>query len=128
MLWRIYIKIKEKEWITAFYRMQGVQGLDSYTFQYHSHHEYEIYFFCGGECKYLINNRIYELQPGDITLLDGMTLHKPNPVESSNTRSMLHFSPTWVTEIISTLGIPYLLDPFKKLNNCLLRTGFDENG
>lgn len=114
------------EWITSAYRMQGVE---SYTFQFHSHHEYEIYFFCGGDCKYLINNRIYELVPGDIILLDGMTLHKANPgSESIYTRSALHFSPTWLSDLISTLGLPILLDPFKKLNNPLLRTGYDENG
>ncbi|WML38558.1 AraC family transcriptional regulator [Neobacillus sp. OS1-2] len=114
------------KWITAAYRVQGVH---SYSFQYHSHHEYEIYFFCGGDCKYLISNRIYELEPGDIILLDGMTLHKPNPkIESTYTRSMLHFSPTWMAEIAAVLGIPNLLDPFKKLNNYLLRTGYNESG
>ncbi|MDR7076938.1 AraC-like DNA-binding protein [Neobacillus niacini] len=114
------------EWMTAFYRVQGV---DFYNFQFHSHHEFEIYFFCGEDCKYLINNRIYELVPGDIILLDGMTLHKANPGgESAYTRSMVHFSPTWISGLISTLGIPNLLDPFKKLNNPLLRTRYDENG
>ncbi|MBT2653687.1 AraC family transcriptional regulator [Bacillus sp. ISL-18] len=120
-----YSKKIMDEWITAFYR---VQGLDN-SFKFHSHQEYEIYFFHSGDCKYLINNRIYELQPGDIILLDGMTLHKPNPgTGSTYTRSMLHFSPTWLRELLGTLGIPNLLDPFKKLNNCLLRTGYDESG
>jgi AraC-like DNA-binding protein len=114
------------EWINAFYR---VKGMENYTSDFHSHQEYEIYFFHSGDCKYLINNRIYELQPGDIILLDGMTLHKPNPGTSSPyTRSMLHFSPTWLQELLNALGIPNLLDPFKKLNNCLIRTGYDENG
>lgn len=118
-------KITE-DWVNAFYR---VQGMESFTFNFHSHQEYEIYFFHSGDCKYLINNRIYELQPGDIILLDGMTLHKPNPqVGSTYTRSMLHFSPTWLQEILSVLGLPNLLDPFQKLNNCLLRTGYDESG
>ena len=114
------------EWINANYRVQGVE---SSTFQFHSHQEYEIYFFHSGDCKYLINNRIYELLPGDIILLDGLTLHKPNPRPGSTyTRSMLHFSPTWLDEILSALGMPYLLDPFQKLNNYLLRTGYDESG
>ncbi|MGG3467211.1 AraC family transcriptional regulator [Neobacillus pocheonensis] len=114
------------DWINANYRVQGVE---SSTFQFHSHQEYEIYFFHSGDCKYLINNRIYELQPGDIILLDGLTLHKPNPRPGSTyTRSMLHFSPTWLDEILSALGMPYLLDPFQKLNNYLLRTGYDESG
>ncbi|MEW9053903.1 MAG: AraC family transcriptional regulator [Neobacillus sp.] len=114
------------EWITAFYRAKGVEFG---SFDYHSHQEYEIYFFHSGDCKYLINNRIYELQPGDIILLDGMTLHKANPgTDSTYTRSMLHFSPIWLQESLIGLGIPDLLDPFKKLNNCLLRTGYDESG
>ncbi|MEH7012176.1 AraC family transcriptional regulator [Neobacillus niacini] len=114
------------EWIYGLYRIQGV---DFYNFNFHSHQEYEIYFFHSGDCKYLINNRIYELQPGDIILLDGMTLHKANPgTDSTYTRSMLHFSPIWLQESLIGLGIPNLLDPFKKLNNCLLRTGYDEFG
>ncbi|MBT2728857.1 AraC family transcriptional regulator [Bacillus sp. ISL-75] len=121
-----YRKKLMDEWITAFYRMKGMY---SRNFDFHSHKEYEIYFFHSGDCKYLINNRIYELQPGDIILLDGLTLHKPNPgIENTYTRSMLHFSPTWLQESLNALGIPNLLDPFKKLNNCLLRTGYDESG
>jgi AraC-like DNA-binding protein len=121
-----YSKKIMDEWINAFYRVKGV---DYSPFNFHSHQEYEIYFFHSGDCKYLINNRIYELEPGDIILLDGMTLHKPNPgTGSTYTRSMLHFSPTWLQELLITLGIPNLLDPFKKLNNCLLRTRYDETG
>lgn len=113
-------------WLNAFYRMQG---LELYEFPFHSHHEYEIYFFCSGDCKYLINNRIYELEPGDIILLDGLTLHKPNPSKNTAyTRSMLHFSPDWVKELLPSLGIPNLLDPFRKLNNFLIRTGYNESG
>lgn len=118
-------KIMDK-WLTAFYQ---VRGSELPINNFHSHHEYEIYYFCGGECKYLINNRIYDLQPGDIILLDGLTLHKPNPRDvSTYTRSMLHFSPTWLQELMTVLGVPNLLAPFQNLNNCLLRTGNDESG
>lgn len=114
------------EWMTAFYR---VKGMEQPIVNFHSHHEYEIYFFCGGECKYLINNRIYDLEPGDIILLDGLTLHKPNPRDiSTYTRSMIHFSPDWLQELLSVLGITNVLEPFQNLNNCLLRTGNDESG
>ncbi|OIK07161.1 hypothetical protein BIV60_27120 [Bacillus sp. MUM 116] len=114
-----------ENWILADYRMQGMQ---TSSFEFHSHHEYEIYFFHAGECKYLINNRIYDLQPGDILLMDGLILHKPNPrLESLYTRSVVHFSPTFVVELLEVLGVPNLLDPFKKLNNWLLRTGYDES-
>ncbi|MGE6378399.1 AraC family transcriptional regulator [Peribacillus muralis] len=114
------------DWINSFYRVHGVEAR---PFNFHSHHEYEIYFFHSGDCRYLINNRIYDLQPGDIILLDGMTLHKPNPQPGSTyIRSMIHFSPIWLQELLVILGTPNLLDPFQKLNNCLLRTGYDEAG
>ncbi|MCP8970511.1 AraC family transcriptional regulator [Ectobacillus ponti] len=115
-----------QKWLIAGYRMQGAAAQ---AFQFHSHHEYEIYFFHSGECKYLINNRIYDLQPGDIFIMDGRTLHKPNPrPDSLYTRSVIHFSPTWLRELLAVLGISHILDPFQKLNNCLLRTGCDEGG
>jgi AraC-like DNA-binding protein len=103
--------------------------MEYYSFNYHSHQEYEIYFFHSGECKYTINNQIFELKPGDIILLDGLTLHKANPrIGSPYVRSVLHFSPKWIQEIVTVLGVPNLLDPFQKLNNFLLRTGYGEDG
>lgn len=109
----------------AYYRMRG---METAGFEFHSHHEYEIYFFHSGDCKYLINNRIYELQPGDILLMDGLTLHKPNPsLETPYIRSVIHFSPAYLQEILHVLGMEALLDPFRKLNNCLLRTGYDKS-
>ncbi|WP_419872556.1 AraC family transcriptional regulator [Candidatus Pristimantibacillus sp. PTI5] len=126
--WKIpFIQAKVlDEWITAFYR---VEGMELPIVGFHSHHEYEIYYFSGGECRYLINNQIYDLQPGDIILLDGLTLHKPNPRSiPTYTRSMLHFSPAWLHELLSVLGALKLLEPFHNLNNCLLRTGNDESG
>jgi AraC family transcriptional regulator, melibiose operon regulatory protein len=90
---------------------------------YHSHQEYEIYFFHGGSCRYLIHNQIYDLEPGDILLMDGMTLHKPNvPNNSEYIRSIIQFSPQWITGMLKEIGALHLLDVFKKLHHCLIRT------
>ena len=115
--------------ILAFYRLQGMEAHKSESSQFESHGTYKIYFFEGGECKYIVQNRIYELEPGDIILLDDLTLHKLN-IASPDTyvRSMIHFSPTWLKEMLPMLGIPSLLDPFQKLNNCILRSGLDTSG
>ena len=111
-------------WIQAYYRIQGTR---SYSFDFHSHLEYEIYFFHAGECKYLINDRIYDLQPGDIFLMDGLTLHKANPrYEGTYTRSVIHFSAVYLKELLALLGVQDVLAPFEKLNNCFLRTGYDQ--
>ena len=117
------------ESIIAFHRLQGVNENVSGCDQFESHSTHEIYFFEEGECKYLIQNRIYELEPGDIILLDGLTLHKSNPLSPDTyVRSMIHFSPAWLESMLPILGIPNLLDPFQKLNNCILRTRFDASG
>ena len=117
------------ESIIAFHRLQGVNEHVSGCDQFESHSTHEIYFFEEGECKYLIQNRIYELEPGDIILLDGLTLHKSNPLSPDTyVRSMIHFSPAWLESMLPILGIPNLLDPFQKLNNCILRTRFDASG
>jgi len=106
-------------WVTANYRLIDKNG---YSSDFHSHKEYEIYLFHSGECKYLIHNRIYDLKPGDLLLMDGLTLHRANPAPSvPYERSMVHFSPKWLQPVIDVLEIPNLLEPFDKLNNCVLR-------
>ncbi len=117
------------ESIIAYHRLQGVNKNMSGCNEFESHSTHEIYFFEEGECQYLIQNRIYELEPGDIILLDGLTLHKSNPLSPDTyVRSMIHFSPAWLESMLPILGIPNLLDPFQKLNNCILRTRFDASG
>lgn len=94
---------------------------------YHSHQEYEIYFFHAGSCRYLIHDQIYELKPGDILLMDGMALHKPNiPPNSEYIRSMIHFSPEWIEGALKGVGGLNLLDVFQKLHYCLIRTNENE--
>ncbi len=90
---------------------------------FHSHREYEIYLFHAGSCRYLIHNQIYDLEPGDILLMDGMALHKPNvPPNSQYVRSTLHFSPQWISGVLDKVGGLHLLNVFEKLHHCLIRT------
>lgn len=108
------------ETLTVDYRMQG-KG--EQPFDYHSHQEYEIYIFHAGSCRYLIHNQIYDLEPGDILLMDGLTLHKPNVRSISEyVRSVVHFSPHWIKDLLIEMGGMYLLEAFQRLHNCLIRT------
>ncbi|WP_227937743.1 AraC family transcriptional regulator [Alkalihalobacillus deserti] len=111
------------ETLLVNYRIQGQEGHGKYTFDYHSHQEYEIYFFHAGSCRYLIHNQIYDLVPGDILLMDGMTLHRPNIRPNSEyIRSVIHFSPQWIKGVLNELGSMYLLEAFQTLQHCLIRT------
>ncbi|WP_053362238.1 AraC family transcriptional regulator [Bacillus sp. FJAT-27251] len=100
-----------------------LHGLTEYVAEFHSHQEYEIYIFHGGSCRYIVHNHIYDLEPGDILLLDGKTLHKPNIEKNSDyVRSHIHFSPHWIKDILAGMGSMYLLEAFEKLHHCLIRT------
>jgi len=110
------------ESLDVSYKMSGKEYFD-----YHSHHENEIYFFHAGACRYLIHNHIYDLKPGDILLMDGLTLHRPNifPHEPY-VRSVVHFSPHIIQDVLNTLGSSYLLDVFKISTHQLIRTHENE--
>lgn len=98
-----------------------------HPFNYHSHQDYEIYFFHGGECRYLIHNQIYDLEPGDIIVMDGLTLHKPNVKPTREyVRSVIQFSPVWIKNLLMEMGSMYLLETFQTLHNCLIRTNENE--
>ena len=96
-------------------------------FDYHSHQDYEIYFFHEGDCRYLIHNQIYDLQPGDIILMDGLTLHKPNVNPSIEyVRSVIQFPRNWIKGVLMEMGSMYLLETFETLHHCLIRTNENE--
>ncbi|WP_042342114.1 AraC family transcriptional regulator [Bacillus timonensis] len=106
--------------ILPLYRMTGTQEI---MVDYHSHQEYEIYFFHSGSCRYLIKNQIYDLEPGDILLMDGKSLHKPIvSLDKEYIRSVVHFSPQWIESVLKELKALYLLDVFRKLHHCFIRT------
>ncbi len=104
----------------AFYRNRGNPKSDNFDF--HSHSDFEIYMFHRGNCNYLINNKVYYLQPGDIILMNGLTLHRANPLPPEPyERSVIHFSSELIQSNLDVLDFPELLGPFNTFNNCLFR-------
>ena len=60
--------------------------------------------------------------------MDGLTLHKPNVhPQSEYIRSVIHFTPQWIQGILKELSSEYLLNTFKKLPHCFIRTGENEH-
>ncbi|WP_052737661.1 AraC family transcriptional regulator [Bacillus sp. SA1-12] len=104
----------------AYYRNKG--NPESDNFDFHSHTEFEIYMFHKGNCNYLINNTVYYLQPGDMILMNGLTLHRANPLPPEPyERSVIHFSSEMLQSDLEVLDFPELLSPFNTFNNCLFR-------
>ncbi|WP_225446153.1 AraC family transcriptional regulator [Paenibacillus rhizovicinus] len=86
--------------------------------QFHSHAFYEMYYFQEGECNYLIGDKLITLQPGDLILMHGMTLHCPNPSpEKPYIRTIIHMDPAYVHRILQPDTATMLLKPFENLRN-----------
>ncbi|MEK8129329.1 AraC family transcriptional regulator [Paenibacillus filicis] len=91
---------------------------------FHSHSHYEVYFFHSGVCNYLIGDRIYVLAPGDLILMNGMTLHcaKIDPAVPY-VRSMVHFEPGALQPLLPAHPQLPIFQPFQELGNYRLRLG-----
>lgn len=113
------------EKISANYQLKDT--VSSYDdFSYHSHDKYEIYYFHGGDCRYLIGDNIYHLQQDDFIIMNGLTLHRAYPEPGiSYERSVIEFSSEWIKPILDNLNVPELLSPFNDQSNTLFR-GIDK--
>jgi AraC-like DNA-binding protein len=84
----------------------------------HAHTMYEIYYFRKGKCTYLIGDQIYVLSPGDLILMHGLTLHCPNvDPETEYSRTIIHFDPAYVANMIQKPFTLNVLKPFQALRN-----------
>jgi AraC-like DNA-binding protein len=88
---------------------------------FHSHAHYEVYYFHGGKCNYLIGDTIYALAPGDLILMNGMTLHcaKIDP-EFEYVRTIVHFEPTGLHPFLEAMHALNILQPFQELGNLVI--------
>ncbi|MCM3629328.1 AraC family transcriptional regulator [Paenibacillus glycanilyticus] len=88
---------------------------------FHSHLEYEIYYFHSGKCKLLIGDSIYELAPGNLILMNGMTLHYPSiDNRYEYCRTVVHFNPAFASGLLQPPFLVPLLLPFEKQTNRLI--------
>lgn len=98
-----------------YYHWRGLKhGL---TF-FHTHPQYEIYYFHSGDCDYTLGQRTIRLAPGDLIIMNGMTPHGPSVCGPSEyVRTMLSFDPYLVQVFDSNLRACDPLKPFHVLRN-----------
>ncbi|ASS65427.1 MULTISPECIES: AraC family transcriptional regulator [unclassified Paenibacillus] len=89
---------------------------------FHSHLDYEIYYFHSGKCIYLIGDKIYDLEPGDLILLNGTTLHYPKvDAQADYVRTIIHFNPSFAGQLMRPPFIePDVLKTFEESKNMRL--------
>lgn len=94
---------------------------------FHSHTDYEIYYFHQGKCTYLIGDQIYMLAPGDLILMHGMTLHCPNvDTDFPYQRTIIHFNAEYARSMLQPPFALNVLEPFERLRNHRFRLTEDE--
>jgi AraC-like DNA-binding protein len=85
---------------------------------FHSHTFYELYYFHEGRCNYLIGDQIYQLEPGDLILMYGMTLHCPKIDPAiPYVRSIVHFDPAIVSPFLELPHAVPVMQPFERFKN-----------
>lgn len=89
-----------------------------YRVKPHSHYTYEIFYFHKGHCDFLIGGHIQPLQPGDMFLLHGKTLHSPIPhPQEQYVRTTIHFEFSYAQSLLNHAVLPDALQPLQKLGN-----------
>ncbi|MEF3305467.1 helix-turn-helix transcriptional regulator [Paenibacillus sp. GYB003] len=89
---------------------------------FHSHPQYEVYYFHEGRCDYLLGDRVIPLQSGDLIIMNGMTRHCPKVErESEYVRTMFSFEPHLVQLFGPDLLACDPLKPFERLRNHHIR-------
>lgn len=105
--------------VVAATRMRGI----TYSLDFHMHKEYELVLLHGGNCRFLVGNQFFYLQPGQLLMLDGMTIHKayvsgdPQDYE----RSVLRFDSDWIRPLLQDINLERLLNLFEENSSGLIR-------
>lgn len=91
-----------------------------YNMQFHTHQEYEIFYFESGHCTYIIGGQLYTLRPGDIILMDGMTLHSSRASSKDYCRTIAHFDPHYLRQMLNDSIFTSAFKPFQQIGNSVI--------
>ena len=80
----------------------------------HFHNVFEIYFLEEGHCNYFIDDKSYEVEPGDVILIPEGTIHKTTYGEERHTRRLImcsrHYIPKAVLDVLPSM-VPLYRNP-----------------
>ncbi|MDC3416016.1 AraC family transcriptional regulator [Aquibacillus salsiterrae] len=92
----------------------------------HWHKGYEIYYFQQGDANYIIGDRVYDLQPGDMLIFNGERLHRVNPFGDTYRRSYINFVPEYVSDYLKEDLFTKIIVPFESENGLLIKWTLSE--
>lgn len=74
----------------------------------HYHNLFEIYFITKGNCTYFIDNKAYELEPGDLILIPDGVIHNTKYRNSGHSRMLINCSHRYIPAAVRPL-LPSML-------------------
>ena len=74
---------------------------DTINVQRHYHNLFELYYLESGKCSYFIEDRIYEMIPGDIVLIPAGVIHNAVYPPEPHTRMLINCSSDYIPNGIS---------------------------
>ena len=71
----------------------------------HSHHYhdfYELYYMISGNCNYFIDDKVYQVMPGDVVLIPSGVIHRTNYLSGEHTRILIECSENMVPDSVKS--------------------------
>ena len=87
----------------VLFKNTAIHGKD--MLEMHSHSYHELYFLLSGERRYFVGHEIYDVEPGNLVLIPGDTLHRTtSPARLGYERYVLYFNETDISGLVSGIG------------------------
>lgn len=99
---QFYDKI-ENEHKFLFHHDIVTEGNGKYTRKKHYHNLFEVYYLTGGECRYFIDNKTYQLMPGDILLIPEGVIHNSEYDNTVHSRMLINCSHKFIPASVRPL-------------------------
>ncbi len=90
----------------------------------HDHDFYEVYFLLNGDVSYWVEGQVYNLEPGDLLLINPLVLHRPIVLENSKVyeRIVLWINKKYLEEMFfSDDNLSNCFKKVKETKNCLIK-------
>lgn len=101
-----YDKFEEKQ--KFYFHRDTVTDSFTHVADKHYHNLFEIYYITSGTCVYFIDNKAYELIPGDIILIPEHVIHNTEYRSSEHTRLLINCSQRFIPASVRPL-LPQML-------------------
>ena len=72
-----------------FFKERNYGKVNNDNYYLHTHNEYEIYMFIEGNSNFIVENKIYELEPGDIIITRKNEMHRVHHKEECEYKSLV---------------------------------------